>query len=146
MGRIAFFVILSFMVVIGSWFRPAVKSYAGGPLPVVYNEEDEDKDDSDFSNNHIDNQAYLEEYEKSRRLRTSAGSLSSFSVVIEKKRNRSFPHRNWNYPQKYRNNSYSIEFQNGTGSLRYYDGYRPNCCGSWHSIGPLPLRSNTQRP
>ncbi len=146
MGRISFLVLLSFMVVIGSWFGSAIKSCAGGPLPVVYNEEDEKNDDSDFSYNHIDNQAYLEEYEKSRRLRTSAGSLSSFSVVIEKKRNRSFPHRNWNYPQKYRNNSYSIEFQNGTGFFRYYDGYRPNCCGSWHSIGPLPLRSKTQRP
>jgi hypothetical protein len=113
-----------------SWLNPGNLS-AAGSLSVRYMVEDKPADETAMgfssASSHIDNQAYLREFEERRSSRTSGRWASSTIVVVEKRSpGFSFPPRLRKHPRCGDNPSTFFEYQNGSGSLRYYDGYLPN--------------------
>jgi hypothetical protein len=125
MGRIVSYILLIILLSAGV-------SAAGGPLPVLYLENsDEDEQEGDSQQGYIDNQSYLREFERQQRVRAlSPPQQAPVGVVVRK----SSQHRSFSpfeYPF-YRNDEsssfFGMEVYGGATSIRYYDGYQPNCC------------------
>ena len=121
--------ILTLFCLVFGWYSPG-DLLAAGSLPVRYMAEDgpeaEPEADSSSSDSHIDNQAYLREFEQRRRSRASGHSATMAGVVVEKRyRGFSFPTQVRQHPRCRDNRTTFFEYQNGASSIRYYDGYLP---------------------
>lgn len=115
--------------------------WASGPLPVIYG-EDEDDPIVESQQSYIDNQAYLREFENQRRTRVLSPTRKAPVAVIRKKsRVRSFSPFSFPYYRDHESSDFlSIEVQGEGTTIRYVDGYQPNCCGPYYHVQPRPLR------
>ena len=116
----------------------AVVLQAGEPLTIIYSEFDEDDTIVESQQNHIDNQRYLQELERSRRERVL--ERESSSVIDVRVRRYSAipfsPDRDRGPQHPIEDRFFGMEYQNGTTVLRYYNGYQPNCCTPVYIMQP----------
>lgn len=109
----------------GSW------SLAGGQLEIIDSSQSEtETGEGDNWNSHIDNQAYIRDYEQRRR----QGVLDDQPIIII--------NRQRSYPNRWRTcDSETVYVQSGGSTLIYSDRYRTNCYPH-HVIVPVgkPVR------
>ncbi len=131
-------IIFSLLCVI---FLGGSTSLAGGPLPVVYPEDsDEDVVEGEMQQGYIDNQSYLREAEQLARERVLHPPTPAPVAVIRKsERIQNFsPFRYSSYRNNESDSFLGIEVNGGATSIRYYDGYQPNCCRTRYYYRPAP--------
>lgn len=133
MGKIISFLLLIVLLSSGS-------SLAGGPLAVLYSEDNAEDDwQGESQQSYIDNQAYLREFERQQRERVLSPAPQAPIAVIRKSEHiRSFSPFQYPYYRNYQRNSFfGVELHGGATSIRYYDGYQPNCCDRSY-VRPFP--------
>jgi hypothetical protein len=117
------------------------------PLPVIYG-EDESDEIVESQQSYIDNQAYLREFEQKRTARVlSTPREAPVAVIKRKSRARSFTPFNFPFYRDYQSSDFlSVEVQGNGTTVRYVDGYQPNCCGPYYYAPPRPTPYHSGRP